>query len=233
MRISLSDAKKLGIKVPQDKAKVSGRASPAKDGNVTSSKAGRQSGGKARTRLPVGDYGRQVLRFEIDLPADPQPKERPRTVINMGALVSAFVEARGNVGRFKQLIGRGGDGAAPRDGKRQSISHTYTPKNTAVYEDLIIKHATVAMAKAGLSPFEGPVKTHVHLVFKGEADTWPTSPGDGDADNLEKAVLDALNKVVYVDDRLVVRSIRTKSCGPVARLIVKVSPVSSRSGNGC
>jgi Holliday junction resolvase RusA-like endonuclease len=86
----------------------------------------------------------------------------------------------------------------------------------------------VAMATARMKPFECPVKTHVHLVFKGDPDTWPTSPGDGDADNLEKAVLDALNKIVYADDRLVVRSIRTKSCGEKPRLIVKVSPASGR-----
>ncbi|MBY3433429.1 RusA family crossover junction endodeoxyribonuclease [Rhizobium laguerreae] len=137
--------------------------------------------------------------------------------MNTGAVVGAFIEAKGNVGKFKELLaGR--------------MSHTYTPKNTANYEDIILQHATVAMATARLKPFECPVKTHVHLVFKGDPGEWPTSPGDGDADNLEKAVLDALNKVVYVDDRLVVRSIRTKSCGDKPRLIVKVSPASTRSG---
>jgi Holliday junction resolvase RusA-like endonuclease len=221
MRISLTDARKLGIKIPGEKAKR--KTTPAvKDAD------GKPVTGKAKTRLRLADYGRSSLKFEIDLPADPQPKERPRTVINMGALISAFVEARGSVAKFKQLIGRGSDDNAPagEKKKRPSISHTYTPKNTADYEDLILKHATVAMANAGLKPFECPVKTHVHLVFEGDPETWPTSPGDGDADNLEKAVLDALNNVVYIDDRLVVRSIRTKSCGPKPRLIVKVSPVS-------
>ncbi|MCS4089517.1 RusA family crossover junction endodeoxyribonuclease [Rhizobium sp. BK176] len=203
MRISVQQAKALGIKVPGAKG--------------TARKAGEP--GKAKTkgknRASVSDYGRQSVRFEIDLPADPQPKERPRTVMNTGAIVGAFIEAKGNVGRFKELLaGR--------------MSHTYTPKNTADYEDLILTHARVAMATAKMQPFECPVKTHVHLVFKGDPDEWPTSPGDGDADNLEKAVLDALNKVVYVDDRLVVRSIRTKSCGDRPRLIVKVSPASRR-----
>jgi Holliday junction resolvase RusA-like endonuclease len=204
MRISLQQAKALGIKVPGPKGTARKAAEPGK------------TKGKGKNRASVADYGRQAIRFEIDLPSDPQPKERPRTVMNTAAIVGAFIEAKGNVGRFKELLaGR--------------MSHTYTPKNTADYEDLILNHARVAMATAKMQPFECPVKTHVHLVFKGDPDEWPTSPSDGDADNLEKAVLDALNKIVYVDDRLVVRSIRTKSCGERPRLIVKVSPASRRS----
>lgn len=203
MRISLQQAKALGIKVPGSKGAAKKAGEPGKTRT------------KGKNRAAVRDYGRQYIRFEIDLPSDPQPKERPRTVMNTGAIVGAFIEARGNVGRFKELLaGR--------------MSHTYTPKNTADYEDLILNHARVAMAAAKMQPFECPVKTHVHLVFKGDPAEWPTSPGDGDADNLEKAVLDALNKVVYADDRLVVRSIRTKSCGERPRLIVKVSPASRR-----
>jgi Holliday junction resolvase RusA-like endonuclease len=221
MRISVQQAKALGIQVPGTKKtarkpKVPGEGAVARP--------------KGKNRAPVGDYGRQSVRFDIDLPADPQPKERPRTVINVGALISAFIEARGSVAKFKELIGRKQQGEVSESvKKRTSISHTYTPKNTADYEDLILKHATIAMAAAKMKPFECPVKTHVHLVFKGDPDTWPTSPSDGDADNLEKAVLDALNKIVYADDRLVVSSIRTKSCGEKAKLIVKVSPMSRKS----
>lgn len=219
MRISLQQAKALGIKVPSAK-KTSGAV------KVSNGRPAAKPKAKGKNRSPVGDHGKSVLRFEIDLPSDPQPKERPRTVVNVGALIAAFVEAKGSLAKFKAMISRkseDGDGS-----KRMSISHTYTPKNTADYEALILNHARVAMAKEGMKPFDCPVKTHVHFVFKGDPDTWPTSPGDGDADNLEKAVLDALNKVVYADDRLVVRSFRTKSCGERPRLIVKVSPVSGR-----
>lgn len=205
MRISLEYARRLGLKVP-------GLKKPAKAKSAEREKVAK---GRGKKRLPVGDYGSKVLRFDVDLPDDPQPKERPRTVINMKAIIQAFIEAKGSVARFKELI-------------KGKTSHTYTPKNTADYEDLILKHATVAMADAQLKPFDCPVKTHIHFVFKGEQDTWPTSPGDGDKDNLEKAVLDALNKVVYADDRLVVRSFTTKSCGEKPRLVVKVSPVSRR-----
>lgn len=222
MRISVQQAKALGIQIPG--AKKAARK-PKAEGEPVVARP------KGKNRAAVADYGTSVVRFEIDLPDDPQPKERPRTVVNVGGLIAAFVEARGSVAKFKELIGRSKDEGQGKGGekkKRIPISHTYTPKNTADYEDLILKHATVAMAEARMKPFECPVKTHVHLVFKGDPETWPTSPGDGDADNLEKAVLDALNKVVYADDRLVVRSIRTKSCGERPRLIVKVSPVSTR-----
>jgi Holliday junction resolvase RusA-like endonuclease len=220
MRISVQQAKALGITIPGAKKTARKLGAP---GEAKSPKP------KGKNRAPFGDYGTQAIRFEIELPDDPQPKERPRTVVNISALIAAFIEARGSVAKFKELIARRSSGDGDSSGKKRiPISHTYTPKNTADYEDLIFKHATFAMATAKMLPFECPVKTHVHLVFKGDPETWPTSPGDGDADNLEKAVLDALNKVVYADDRLVVRSIRTKSCGEKARLIVKVSPVSRR-----
>lgn len=220
MRISVQQAKALGIAIPGAKKPARKAAVP---GEAKTPKP------KGKNRAAVGDYGNRAIRFEVDLPDDPQPKERPRTVVNVSALIGAFIEARGSVAKFKELIGRKSSGEGDGAGKKRiPISHTYTPKNTADYEDLILKHATVAMANAKMTSFDCPVKTHVHLVFKGDPGTWPTSPGDGDADNLEKAVLDALNKVVYADDRLVVRSIRTKSCGEKPRLIVKVSPVSRR-----
>jgi Holliday junction resolvase RusA-like endonuclease len=207
MRISIKDAKLLGIVVNDDKAGKKGRGPDEKTRKPSTS--------RGKNRLAAHDYGKAAIRFDIDLPDDPQPKERPRTVINMKVIFDAFVQARGNLSRFKELI-------------KGRTSHTYTPKNTAEYEAMITQTAMSAMAQARLKPFECPVKTHIHLVFKGDPDTWPTSPGDGDADNLEKAVLDALNKVVYADDRLVVRSIRTKSCGPKARLSVKVAAMSRR-----
>jgi Holliday junction resolvase RusA-like endonuclease len=220
MRISLEQAKRLGIAVPKQggTAVRKARAAPGK--------------AKGKDRLARVRYPAAAVTFEIDLPSDPQPKERPRTVVNTASLVKAFVEARGNLSAFKAMISRDREGG--RDApQRIRTSHTYTPKNTADYEELVRVHAMAAMARAGLKPFEVPVKTHVHLVFEGEEDTWPTSPGDGDADNLEKAVLDALNKVVFADDRLVVMSVRSKSCGPKARLVVRVSAAGPmRHGGG-
>ena len=200
MRITESQARKFGI----------GAAKKAKDGKPAKERK------STKQRLIKDFYGSDVISFVVDLPIDPQPKERPRTVVDKRALANAFSAARGSRERFEQLIA-------------QKTSRTFTPKNTVDYENIIKSHAMVAMAKAKKKPFECPVKTHIHLVFKGQSNEWPTSHSDGDVDNLEKAVLDALNKIVYSDDRLVVRSIRTKSCGPTAKVMIQVSPVNSRT----
>jgi Holliday junction resolvase RusA-like endonuclease len=46
----------------------------------------------------------------------------------------------------------------------------------------------------------------------------------GDLDNKEKAVLDALNRVVYKDDRLVVQVFKYRLFYPVAGFKLTVSP---------
>lgn len=209
MRISEADFKRLNRDIKGTKAKPT-KASEALVKAIKGEDAAPKRA-KGKNREARADYGRKTVKFRIELPADPQPKERPRTVINAQSIVDAFVKAHGSVAKFRELI-------------KGRTSHTYTPKNTADYEDLIKTYATVAMAEAKLKPFTCPVKTHVHVVFAGDPGTWPTSPGDGDADNLEKAVLDALNGIVYADDRLVVTSFRSKSCGPKPLLVVRVSP---------
>jgi Holliday junction resolvase RusA-like endonuclease len=196
VRISEKQAKALGIDIGKAK-----RPKPAPSAaEVQRPKSGRS----LRIEHPPASF-----EMVLDLPYDPQTKERPRTVVNAESLVGAFVEAKGNAKRFRELL-------------KGRMSRTYTPKNTADYESLVRAAAMVEMAKARLQLFECPVETDLHFVFKGDGETWPTALGDGDADNLEKAVLDALNGVVFKDDRLVVRSTRSKSCGPVARLVVAV-----------
>lgn len=204
MRISLADARRLGIKVPGKRG--DGKNPPGK------TRARKKRG---RDRAAKADYGSAVVNFEVALNDDPQPKERPRTVINMEGVMNAFRMAGGNAAKFEGLL-------------KGRMARTYTPANTGRYEKLVRAHAAAAMAAAGLAPFECPVKTHVHLVLRGDPATHPTSPADGDADNLEKAVLDALNGTVFADDRLVVRSVRSKSCGPVAKVVVRVAALSAR-----
>ena len=191
MRISVSQAKLLGIKTSKSKPKKS-----------------------TKSRMRRAYYNSDVVRFEVPLSFDPQPKERPRTVVDKKSIISAFHAAKGNPVKFEQLIAN-------------KISRTYTPKNTVDYEDIIKAHAMSEMSKCRIKTFDCPVKTHTHFVFKGDENDWPTSHGDGDADNLEKAVLDALNKIVYTDDRLVVKSTRSKSCGPIPKVIIKVSALNS------
>ncbi len=79
---------------------------------------------------------------------------------------------------------------------------SFTPKRVAAWEKIVKEEATRHFD----APLPGPIM--VVMTFwmdrpaSRRAETWvPTTP---DLDNLEKAVLDALNGVAYVDDRFVV-----------------------------
>jgi Holliday junction resolvase RusA-like endonuclease len=79
---------------------------------------------------------------------------------------------------------------------------SFTPKKVAIWEKLVKNEAEKHFEK----PLTGPIM--VSMIFymgrpeSRRVDIWvPTTP---DLDNLEKAVLDALNGVAYEDDRYVV-----------------------------
>jgi len=164
---------------------------------------------KGRARLERIAYDETPVSFEVDLPYDPRPKERPRTVSDMRLVESAFLSSKGNLAAFRSMLAKG-------------FSRTFTPKGTKEYEDLIAVSARGAMRSR--QPLKCPVEVSITFVLKGEEGHWPTSAADGDGDNLEKAVLDALNGVVFDDDRQVVRSTREKRCGPEPRLLISVVP---------
>lgn len=171
--------------------------------------AGKAKKAKGRDRAPRALAPGEPVSFSLALPYDPRPKERPRTVASREALKAAFLSARGSLDAFmKAAAGR--------------VSRTYTPRATAEYEGLLRKAAQAAMA--GRPPFDCAVETHITLVLEGDPGRWPTSRLDGDADNLEKAVLDAMNGIVFADDRLVVRSYREKACGKAPEVRVEVRP---------
>ena len=89
----------------------------------------------------------------------------------------------------------------------------YTPKRTREWESVVAWHAKLAR---GFRPIiEGPVA--VRLAFCGARVT-------ADIDNLAKAVLDAMNRVVYLDDRQV-RDVRaTREVGSRHGVAVSVHP---------
>lgn len=194
MRITEAQARRLGLKLPAD-------------GKQTAHKGSTRKKGRDRAaRLHVaGD----PVTFVVKLPSDPRPKERPRTVASMDALRAAFLTSRGNLEAFMSAV-------------KGKISRTYTPQGTADYEKLVAYAANAAMA--GKTPFACAVETEIVLVLAGDEGVWPTSRLDGDADNLEKAVLDAMNGIVFIDDSLVVRSFREKICGPEPEVRVTVRP---------
>lgn len=174
-----------------------------------SEKPKRAKAAKGRDRLARSAADGDPVEFVVALPHDPRPKARPRTVASEAGLRAAFLASRGSVESFMRL-------AAGR------TSRTFTPKSTADYERLVADAARAAMGSR--QPLSCPVETDILLVLEGEEGVWPTSRLDGDADNLEKAVLDALNGVVFADDRLVVRSYREKRCGAAPQVVVKVAP---------
>lgn len=95
----------------------------------------------------------------------------------------------------------------PRFSSRGGKARTYTPEKTRSYETHVRAHGEAAMR--GAAPMTTPLKAvlRVHLPAlksgpKAERGALPT--GRPDLDNVVKAILDALNGVVYVDDAQVV-----------------------------
>lgn len=203
-RLSAAEARRLGLSLQGSKATLKEKKSTAKP-----SKKGREANRAERVHYP-GD----PIVFSLNLPFDPKPKERPRTVTDFGAIERAFLASRGRIEAFRSMIGKG-------------TSRTFTPKATKGYEDLIAIAAAAAMA--GRQPFDCPVDVRILFTLKGNPDKWPTSAADGDSDNMEKAVLDAMNGIVFTDDRLVVRSTKEKACGPTPGIVIEIRPAAPSS----
>ena len=68
------------------------------------------------------------------------------------------------------------------------------------------------MLEAGIKPYDVPLFKGTIFYIPGQNDEWPTSIRDGDLDNLEKALYDGMNKVVFSDDKLIVAEIHAKVC---------------------
>jgi len=86
------------------------------------------------------------------------------------------------------VIPKGRPRTVTRDGK----SHTYTPKRTKDYEGVVKLYALQARGRR--KPFSGNVSLDIEIRGKGR----------GDLDNQVKSLLDALNGVLYNDDKQVV-----------------------------
>lgn len=128
------------------------------------------------------------------------------------------------VGKERPKLGRGGN--------------VYTPRKTAAFEQMLAVEAARGMRPR--APFTEPVRLDVHAQFaipkswpnwRREAalgrTIWPTSV---DLDNVIKAVQDALNGVVFQDDRQVVRVSGTKVYAERPSIIVSVTPLPGLCG---
>lgn len=105
--------------------------------------------------------------------------------------------------------------ARPRMSKN---GHVYTDKATAQYEKYIKQQWHAAHSPS--EPFSGPLivtltfrykRPQSHYLKAGLRETAPVHyTQTPDLDNIEKAVLDGLNKVAYVDDKQIVRKYSEK-----------------------
>jgi Holliday junction resolvase RusA-like endonuclease len=96
---------------------------------------------------------------------------------------------------------------------------TYTPQKTRDYERALKSFAQVAMI--GKTVLEGPVKVTITAYFSHKTKTgWHVSRPD--LDNIIKAVLDALNEIVFDDDAAVCEIVASKKYDNEERVEVQV-----------
>lgn len=127
-----------------------------------------------------------------------------------------------------QAVGKG----RPRIGKVGGFSRMFTPEKTVSYESLVGYSAAQAMA--GRALIEGPVSVRLHIGVQIPA-SWsgakqrralaglelPTTKPD--IDNVEKAIFDGMNGVVWKDDVQVVDVTKSKRYASVPGVMVEVS----------
>jgi len=119
----------------------------------------------------------------------------------------------------------------PRYARRGNFVQTYTPTKTRDYEDVIRENAKMAMGMS--EPLETPL--NVLLMFgmpipsstpkkalEGYLDGSVKHIKKPDLDNLAKAVLDAMNGVVYLDDNQICRLTIEKNYDPVPKISISV-----------
>jgi Holliday junction resolvase RusA-like endonuclease len=103
-----------------------------------------------------------------------------------------------------QPVGKG----RPRASTRGGFVRMYTDAKTLSYEAAIAHQATFAMSMWSVAFYGIPPSwpKHKQMLALNNA----LIPGKPDLDNVAKAVLDALNGVVYQDDKQVVKLVAEK-----------------------
>lgn len=108
----------------------------------------------------------------------------------------------------------------------------YTPAKTRNWETSAKYIAQQAMR--GRTPLDGPIRVDIHMVFA-PSRSWPQWKQDyalkgfiahtkkPDADNVQKAVKDAMNKIVYQDDSQITFGEFKKTFGQAEMVIVEVT----------
>ena len=135
----------------------------------------------------------EIESVSLILPIKSKPKHRPRTFLDEKQLLNAFNNAK----NFRQFMG-------------MIKTKTITTKETRDFESLVSTHAKIQMGQK--SPFNIPIELDIIFKLPGKEGELPTSIKDGDLDNHEKSVCDALNNILYTDDRLIVKKTSLKIC---------------------
>lgn len=119
-----------------------------------------------------------------------------------------------------------------KSGKARAFTRHYTPEETVAYESLA--RLAAAKAMAGREPYTGAIRMRLHIVMPVPR-SWsgvrqqraldkliaPTVKPDGD--NVEKAIKDACNGVVYRDDVQVVDDSKIRVYGAELGVTVEVT----------
>jgi len=129
---------------------------------------------------------------------------------------------------YGEPVGKG----RPRFAKRGAFVSTYTPLKTKTYEDEIRMMAKAAMGSS--EPLETPVTVAIYIRVgipasfskqkrKDALDNILKPTKKPDLDNIAKCFLDAMNEIVYFDDKQVVNLHVTKVYAetPAVEVMVK------------
>lgn len=129
---------------------------------------------------------------------------------------------------YGEPVGKG----RPRFARRGAFTHAYTPEKTKTYEDEIRMMARAAMGSSEV--LDTPVTVAIYIRVGIPASFSKQKRKDAlagilkptkkpDADNILKCFLDAMNGIVYLDDKQVVNIHLTKLYAeiPAVEIMVK------------
>lgn len=128
----------------------------------------------------------------------------------------------------------------PKASSRGGFVRMYTPEKTRSYEELVAIEGRKAMAK--LPPFDGPVLLELRMVF-GVPASWSKAKRAAamagemvptripDIDNCAKAICDALNAIVWVDDAQVTDIVARKRFGENPHVEARITPLNKRGSS--
>lgn len=216
IRLNQKDIARLGGAVQSRIKDAQRRSSKSRKTSSNQQKPPSTGGG----RLERKEYEGTAIKIELDIA--PRPKERPRTFIDDKAIIRAFMSSKGDVRTFMAKVKR--KSVSEGDEASSGVMKTVTPDGTRQFEKAVTLLCQRAMAESQFEKFECPVFVLVTFCFEGDPDTWPTAQADGDLDNLEKAVLDGMNHVVYRDDRQIVVKKTQKICANKSGMSIVVRP---------